>query len=724
MRAMKRTEFNIEISTENVLKCLDVTKQSELYEEMKEELSELLPVAYEKIKPVALLEFGCLKEHSVIQNGRKIEEVLYGLCSIGKEMSSWSTRLFAEGDYVKGMLVDAIADDYLFQMDRELEGTAIALCKKNQKGIAGRVEAPKDIPMSVQKEAFLAVDGAKEGISIKESYMYDPVKTMCLVYLLDEESSRFSPGHDCAHCDNLSCKKRQGTKVSVTVCTGQEERIIQAQYSETLLSALQRYEIFLPAICAGRGTCGKCKVRVEKGAAEPTREERAYFSQEELEAGWRLACCMHMTQDTQIFLKTEEEDIYVVANGQSRLESKKSEHGRYGIAVDIGTTTIAMQLTELKTGQIVDTYTAINRQRTFGADVISRIDASNNGKREALRQSIQKSLEEGIQRLTKSGEVLVEKMMIAANTTMVHLLMGYSCETLGVYPFTPVNIQTIETTLQELLQTEEILDCPVIVLPGISTYVGGDIVSGMFALEFDKRNEVSVLIDLGTNGEMAIGNRERILVTSAAAGPAFEGGNIVCGTGSVPGAICHVSIDADMHVETETIGGNLPIGICGTGVIESACELLRTEQIDETGLLDEAYFEEGFPLTEDEKIRIYQKDVREIQLAKSAIRAGLETLLQKYQVSYADIGHLYIAGGFGYKLDIEKAVQIGLLPKECKEKITAVGNSSLQGAIRSFEVDDAKTRWENLVACSEEIELASSKEFQEFYMEHMLFPGE
>ena len=302
--------------------------------------------------------------------------------------------------------------------------------------------------------------------------------------------------------------------------------------------------------------------------------------------------------------------------------------------------------------------------------------------------------------------------------------MGYSCETLGVYPFTPVNIQTIETTLKELLRTEEISDCPVVVLPGISTYVGGDIISGLFALEFDKRKEISVLIDLGTNGEMAIGNQERILVTSTAAGPAFEGGNIVCGTGSIPGAICHVAMDADLHVETETIGGKPPVGICGTGVIESTCELLRTERINETGRLDEEYFEEGFPLTEDEKIRIYQKDVREIQLAKSAIRAGLETLIRKYQVSCEDIDQIYIAGGFGYKLDIEKAVQIGLLPEECKEKITAVGNSSLQGAKKSLETDDAKARWESLVRHSEEIELASSKEFQELYMEHMLFPEE
>ena len=259
-----------------------------------------------------------------MRNGRRMTEVLYGLCSIGHEMSSWSTQLFAEGDYVKGMLVDAIADDYLFQMDRKLEGTVIELCKNKKKGIAGRIEAPKDIPMSIQKEAFLAVHAEKEGISIKESYMYDPVKTLCLIYLLDEKETRFSPGHDCAHCENLACKKRQGKQVSVTVCTENEERIIQAKQSETLLSALWQSEIFLPAICAGRGTCGKCKVRVEVGAEEPSEKERKYFSQEELDAGWRLACCMRVTKDTRIILKTEEEEMYVVADGQSDADSKRN----------------------------------------------------------------------------------------------------------------------------------------------------------------------------------------------------------------------------------------------------------------------------------------------------------------------------------------------------------------------------------------------------------------
>ena len=178
-----------------------------------------------------------------------------------------------------------------------------------------------------------------------------------------------------------------------------------------------------------------------------------------------------------------------------------------------------------------------------------------------------------------------------------------------------------------------------------------------------------MLIDLGTNGEMAVGCRDRILVTSTAAGPAFEGGDIVCGTGSIPGAICSVEL-RDGRASVQTIGGKPASGICGTGVIDTVYELKKTGIIDETGLMEEPWFDEGFLLSEaalsdsGREIRFYQKDVRELQLAKSAVRAGLETLLSRYGTSYDEISHIYIAGGFGHQMDVAKAAAIGLLPEE------------------------------------------------------------
>ena len=308
---------------------------------------------------------------------------------------------------------------------------------------------------------------------------------------------------------------------------------------------------------------------------------------------------------------------------------------------------------------------------------------------------------------------------------MGHLLMGYDCDTLGVYPFTPVNIGFIKGTFEEILGSKG-CNAEVVLLPGISTYVGGDIVSGMYAWEFDKSEEVCLLVDLGTNGEMALGNKDRILVTSTAAGPAFEGGNITWGMGSVAGAICSVKIEGE-KTAVKTIWDKEPVGICGTGVVETVAELVKEEIVDEMGLMDEEYFENGFPLAktaDGEDIVFTQKDVREIQLAKAAVRAGVETLLLRYGVEKEQVSKVYLAGGFGYKLDKEKAVAIGMLPEELKEKIEAVGNSSLAGAVKYLKDEKSEETLRHLVEISEEIGLSSDKDFNEFYMDAMMFGEE
>lgn len=715
----KRTEFQIEISTENVCAFLDVGKDSPMYEEVMEELLEMLPTAYEKIKPVALLEFGDLDGYAVEDDGKPIREALYGVLSIGREMGEWSTSLFAEGDYLRGMLADAIADDYLFQMDTAQQNNVVEMCRERGRGIVRRVEAPQDIPMSIQKRAYDATGAASVGIGIKESYMYDPVKTVCQVYLLDDNVKRYHPEHDCSKCNNLTCKHRNLPSVQIMVEVDGRERSIRARKVDSLLKTLQEHDIFLPALCAGRGSCGKCKVHFLEGATEPSREDEKYFTEKELAEGWRLACRAYPGRDCRITLEQGENDFFVLADEQAEKTGEQNPGGEYGISADIGTTTIAMQLVDLSDGKAVEVYTAVNRQRSYGADVISRIEASNAGNGEALKKSIRSDLMQGIEKLTKGHTRKASRMVISANTTMVHLLMGYSCETLGVYPFTPVNIHTIHTTYEELFgdgreRTE------ITIYPGISTYVGGDIAAGLYALEFGKRKRPSMLIDLGTNGEMAIGGGENILVASTAAGPAFEGGNIQCGTGSIPGAICGVEIEGET-VKLETIGGENPKGICGTGVVETVYELKKEEMMDETGRLDDPWFEEGFLLDKDRNIGFYQKDIRELQLAKSAVRAGMETLILKYGVSYEEIEKIYVAGGFGHQLNRRKAVDIGLFPTECEDKIEAVGNTSLKGAVKYLLNPDAEEVVGRIIENAREVSLSDSKEFQEFYMEYMYF---
>lgn len=500
----------------------------------------------------------------------------------------------------------------------------------------------------------------------------------------------------------------------------------------TLLAYLRDAGVPISAPCGGHGKCGKCRARFTQGAPNPTEAERRCFTEGELADGWRLSCESVPTGDCHVILPEDEGEFEVVAEFGSGA-SQVAQGGDLAVAVDLGTTTIAASLID-SGGSIVHTVTMVNSQRAFGADVVSRIQASNEGHAEELEESVRMDLYGGIARLlSESGANAghVSRIAIAGNTTMGHLLMGDSCETLGAYPFKPVDISTRVVDASGFFAAQRAkagadeidLTAKVEVLPGISAYVGADLAAGLLFCGFDRLEEPCLLIDFGTNGEMALGNRDRILVASTAAGPAFEGGNLSCGMGSVPGAICNVSIE-DGHPHVRTIGGKPPIGICGTGVVEAVHELLVAGFLDETGMLAETYFEEGFPLAETAEgkpIVLTQKDVREIQLAKAAVRAGVETLLKRSGITYADVGHVFLAGGFGYRIDFTKAAGIGMLPREWANRATAVGNSALGGAIAWLAESDARQRLERLIGVCEEVGLALDADFNDFYVDHMLF---
>lgn len=537
-----------------------------------------------------------------------------------------------------------------------------------------------------------------------------------------------------------SCKGRKekcimSDKLQVGVYETKEAQgiSVEIEKGQTILESLQQTSLHFSAFCGGSGLCGKCKIRLLEGTLPISQEDRKFFLPTELEQGYRLSCKAVPTDDCKILLQmNRENDFSVVSayeeNGEGIQKQNKNEiedDKEFVIAIDIGTTTLAFQLIGKNTRNVIRTYTALNHQRDFGADVISRIKASNEGKKEQLCKSIRSDLRKGIRELLKENvpaKESVRKIAIGANTTMGHLLMNYSCESLGVYPFNPVNISKIKTDCKTLLDIED-MQADIILLPGISTFVGGDISAGLLKFGFDSSEKLCVLIDLGTNGEMAIGNKDRILCTSTAAGPAFEGGNISCGVGSIQGAISNVSL-TERGAQITTIGNEPPVGICGTGVVEIVSELVRMGFVDETGLLVEEYFEEGYPLGVDlhgKKIAFTQKDIREIQLAKSAVRAGIEVLLKRFEADYEQIDTVYLAGGFGYKIDVEKAILIGLIPKEFAGKIQAVGNSSLAGAVEYLLNADSEKRLEKIITNSTEINLSTDKDFNQLYMDFMMF---
>ena len=404
------------------------------------------------------------------------------------------------------------------------------------------------------------------------------------------------------------------------------------------------------------------------------------------------------------------------ASGSERI----GETDELAMAVDVGTTTIAAVLVERGTGRVLRSASTINRQRAFGADVMSRIKAAVEGRAKEQRcmvwedvYSLERKLlrvgdKEGICR--EAGDVCCKydlinqenagvyegrhgiSLVISANTTMQHIMRGLPCKTLGVAPYIPVDISFCR-------------EGNLVYLPGISTFVGADIVSGLYACGVHKSEKTVLFVDLGTNGEMAIGNSERILVASASAGPAFEGGNISCGCPGIEGAISELEIEGD-KVSFQTIGDRPPVGLCGSGVTDLMYELLKAGIVDETGCLKSEYFDKGYEICDG--IVFTQQDVRELQLAKAAVRAGIETLITEYGTDLDHIDRVYLAGGFGQGINLEKACGIGIIPGQLLEKTTAVEPDS----IRILE---------HIVSISGEVVLADSVEFQELYIERMNF---
>ncbi|HJD14116.1 MAG TPA: DUF4445 domain-containing protein [Candidatus Ruminococcus avistercoris] len=725
---IKITKFRKNISRETVFQLLNCGEDNPTYQQMTEEFEELLEPVKEKLKPEAVIGFGKVPEELSCDKLKTGEDVIYVLATVGKAVSEFSSAYFDDGDFLKGMLIDAMADACLFAMDDEIEDVLKHECAKRHIGILSRLEAPEDVPMAAQKAAYDQLD-AKEslGISISPSYMYDPVKTSCQVMRVTEDATVFKAQHNCRKCKAKGCTMRNIQPITITVQNKDKTfQVISREY-ETILDAMNKQGAYFSAVCGGKGNCGKCKIRLLEGELEITPADRKHFTQEELEKGYRLACRAYPTDDITISMATQDEAGFSiqVGHGTQEEETEQVDESGYDIAIDIGTTTLAFQLVGKTSKKPVASFATLNRQRAFGADVISRIQASCDGKKDELQKSIREDLMTGIQALVKEKGIepsQIDRIAIGGNTTMGHLLMGFSCEGLGVYPFTPVDIGLIEKPFGEVLGNDY-LDATVILLPGISTYVGGDIVSGLYDCDFGTDPKTALLVDLGTNGEMAIGNCERIITTSTAAGPAFEGGNISWGMGSVQGAICNVKIQ-DGKAKVTTIGDKPPVGLCGTGVIETMAELIEHEYVDETGRLEDEYFDEGFELAktvDGKKITFTQQDVREIQLAKSAVRGGIEVLLRRFGVTYDQVDAVYLAGGFGYHINQEKSMVIGLIPHEFDGKIKAVGNSSLGGALRYLTEENAKEEIRQILDHSTEIDLSQDPDFNDLYMEHMFF---
>lgn len=552
--------------------------------------------------------------------------------------------------------------------------------------------------------------------------------------------------------------------------------------AETLLMRLIRAGYYVDAPCGGKGTCGRCRVRFVSEAPQPTANERRLLTEEERSSGVRLACEVRGAEACSLQLpvsREQEIDVLVTADavveknagqtvdggitgqtagvisgqaagdihgqaagdipGQRECAAAHSREGavkmrgqsgkkRCGAAVDIGTTTLAATLFDLEEKKRIAAASSVNHQRAYGADVLSRIQAANEGATEELRLSICRDIDALLAGLVADAGIpddAVEELVIVGNTTMCHLLRGLSCAGLGAAPFTPEDLSLWEGSSEELALSER-WSAAVTIFPGISAFVGADIVAGIYALEMDRKQN-ALLLDIGTNGEMAAGGADGFLVTSAAAGPVFEGGNISCGVAGVPGAVTSLALERDpaatggiRTVEVSTIAGETPVGLCGTGIIDAVGEAVRLGLIDENGTFEEPWFTDGMPVAEG-RFRFLQEDVRQVQMGKAAIRAGIETLLAEY--GGGDPEEILIAGGFGCRMNEEQAIRIGLFPEQFRGHITMTGNSALAGAERYLLADrtSTKQRLASVTEHTEELSLAMHPKFNELYLEEMFF---
>lgn len=487
----------------------------------------------------------------------------------------------------------------------------------------------------------------------------------------------------------------------LTVHWGDEDRILSAQDGQNLLELLAANEIAVYAPCEGNGSCHKCRVTIRgKGGAEEV-----------------LACRTMVTGDSEVWVPR------VFGNGLTEYNTGSWCGGAHGIgaAVDIGTTTVAAALVDCETGQTIGTRAVLNPQQVCGADVISRIHACAQGKLELQTGLIRKAIAALLAALCEAhGIRRLANVTVCGNTTMQHLFCGVDPTPIGVAPFTPVFTRMRQYAGKELGIPAE----RVFVLPAASGYIGSDVVCGILAQELN-RGGIRLLADLGTNGELALYNGKTLLCTSTAAGPALEGANIECGIGGVPGAICGVAMKNDALL-LQTIDGKAPVGICGSGLVDAIALLLECGILDENGSFDTDcdhpltghLREDRFMLTDG--IWVSQKDVRQFQLAKAAIHAGILTLCTCGEVNPTDVDALCIAGGLGFYLRQESALRVGLIPRGFSGKIRSVGNSGLAGAVQCLQPESrsiAAEIAEHIRVC----ELSARADFTECFVDSMSF---
>jgi uncharacterized 2Fe-2S/4Fe-4S cluster protein (DUF4445 family) len=516
---------------------------------------------------------------------------------------------------------------------------------------------------------------------------------------------------------------------TVEVIYGEELRKVEAAIDSVLGDAIAATELPLEQPCAGRGTCGKCKVLVETGVQPPDEIELANLTSGELAIGNRLACRARVRDDARVTLAP----IVVYSNKIFKASSRyKRSDTPLGVAIDLGSTTVAAFLTMLDDGEVCAGAASLNQQTVFGADVISRLAAATNDPADAerLHKLALASINQAVDSLKLSPRVRqrVERVTVVGNVAMHHLLARLPLNSLAALPFQPHSKTAIRdaTHLMGGIFPE---GTQVSLPPLIGGFVGSDALACLAYFGFDDPPGPTATIDLGTNGEVMITDGRRIVTSSTAAGPAFEGVNISCGTRAVDGAVVRVRL-VGSELAFDTIGDEPPVGLTGSGLLSVIYELRRAGIIEASGRIDphpplfsdhigeDALGARVIPLTTDRHLSLSQWDVRELQKAKGAIRAAVDILLGNLDLKPPDLERVILTGSFGGQIDIDAVLALGMIPPVRRETVESIPNGAGLGAA-IFLSDEGFALGERLATRAEQIDLDLDPDFNVRYVNAM-----
>lgn len=488
---------------------------------------------------------------------------------------------------------------------------------------------------------------------------------------------------------------------------------LTVEHGICLADILKSFKVEFP--CGGKGVCGNCKVKILSGTVRKDILHESILNKKNLSSEWCLACYTKVEDDLVIEIP---DGNMSVQSDMSDVDIKMSESGT-AVAVDLGSTTVVSQLVDLTSGKVLASCSGINPQSSYGADIISRISyAMESGENLSLLSNLIRS-SVGFQikeLLAQCPDAKVKKVRIVGNTVMHNLFSGFDVTGLSRAPYQSEHNELCRFT-PDSLGWNFLEDCIIEFMPNIGHFVGSDILGGIISCGMMESEKYSLLVDLGTNGEIALGNKNGFIFTSTAAGPAFEGINISCGMRASSGAISEVGYE-DGKFKVSVIDGISPKGLCGSGLVEAVHCLLKNGMIDFSGAVTEAG-KEKFELSEGVYLTV--ADIREFQLAKAAIATGIQLLLNHSSLTYNDISAVYVTGGLGNYLNTEKIRQLGIIPDISEDKYIRMSNAALSGC-KILLYEDSFRKLQSILDKSRYCPLETDASFMDVYCNNMFFP--